>query len=223
MYEKRSIITSEQVKYILDQYQVLPFEYHHSKIDRITNLIRACHDRAYNAGWWHNPETLAPAARPVPELLALIHSELSEAYYGLCTGGADDKLPQYKMMPVEYADALIRALDLMGGYNMPVVCPPESYLTEFDSQFENPDCFLDDSDTINTAHFLVSQCLEAYRKNETLPDGSPALPARLVFFINFMLYTDSRLPEIVAAKLDFNDQREDHKIENRAKADGKKI
>lgn len=46
------------------------------------------------------------------EILALIHSELSEALEGLRKGDpANDQLPQYRYSEVELADALIRIAD----------------------------------------------------------------------------------------------------------------
>lgn len=46
--------------------------------------------------------------------LALIHSEVSEAFDGLQTGAMDKHLPHRKEVEVEIADALIRVLDFAG-------------------------------------------------------------------------------------------------------------
>lgn len=113
-------------------------------------LVKACHGRAYNNGWWHDPKTGAYKARPIPELLCLIHSEISEALEGYRKNLHDDHLPQHKMFDVELADALIRILDAAGGLGID-------------------------------------------------------------------------LPQIMMDKLQYNDNRADHKPENRAKDDGKKI
>ena len=53
-------------------------------------------------------------------LLALIHSEVSEAVEGRRKGLMDDHLPTRPMVEVELADALIRILDLCGrrGYDI---------------------------------------------------------------------------------------------------------
>lgn len=46
--------------------------------------------------------------------LALLHSEVSEAFDGLATGAMDKHLPHRTEVEVELADALIRLLDLSG-------------------------------------------------------------------------------------------------------------
>ncbi len=50
------------------------------------------------------------------ELIALCHSELSEALEGHRKDLQDDKLPHRKMVDVELADCLIRIFDIAGGY-----------------------------------------------------------------------------------------------------------
>ena len=113
-------------------------------------VVDACHHRAYNNGWWHDPKTGLGTSRPVPELLCLIHSEISEALEGYRKDLMDDHIKTRKMVEVELADALIRICDMAKGIGMD-------------------------------------------------------------------------LPGAVLDKLKYNDQRADHKIENRAKDGGKKI
>ena len=67
--------------------------------------------RIDNERWWRNLETGEMLERNVGELLALIHSEISEALEGHRKGLMDDHLPQYPMFTVELADAVIRILD----------------------------------------------------------------------------------------------------------------
>lgn len=80
-------------------------------------LTIACHGVASNAGWWHDLKTGESllGKKPVPELLCLIHSEISEAMEGHRKGLMDDKLPHRRMIEVELADALIRIFDMAGG------------------------------------------------------------------------------------------------------------
>lgn len=78
--------------------------------DSIEGLCEICRADATANGWWENP-------RSEPELIALMHSELSEAlecirehepdlYFG------DNEKPLGKMS--EYADVLIRIFDAVG-------------------------------------------------------------------------------------------------------------
>jgi len=83
-------------------------------------LTAACHGRAWNAGWWHNLDTGEKLERNVPELLCLIHSEVSEALEGFRKNLMDDKLPHRKMIEVELADVVIRVFDAAGGLGLDV-------------------------------------------------------------------------------------------------------
>lgn len=65
-----------------------------------------------NLKWWVDIETGQPIERNFGELIALCHSELSEALEGHRKNLMDDKLPHRKMAEVELADLLIRVFDL---------------------------------------------------------------------------------------------------------------
>ena len=105
----------------------------YSEVD-LNCLVYKCHKQAKNMGWWDKP-------RPVPELLCLIHSEISEAMEGYRKDQMDDHLPHRKMLEVELADALIRILDMAGGLELDLgaaVKEKMNYnLTRADHQPEN--------------------------------------------------------------------------------------
>lgn len=71
-----------------------------------------------NLKWWTNLETGEPLDRNFGEMIALCHSELSEALEGHRKGLMDDKLPHRKMAEVELADCVIRILDIAAGLGM---------------------------------------------------------------------------------------------------------
>lgn len=83
----------------------------------INSLADAVHEA--NAKWWTDLETGEyPIKRNVPELLCLVHSEISEAMEGHRKNLNDDHLPERKMIEVELADAVIRIFDISAGLGL---------------------------------------------------------------------------------------------------------
>lgn len=80
----------------------------------LNELSKTVH--AANIKWWQDLETGLPIKRNKGELLALIHSEISEALEGERKNLMDDKLPHRKMAEVELVDAIIRILDYAAGF-----------------------------------------------------------------------------------------------------------
>lgn len=58
--------------------------------------------------------------REIPELIALMHSELSEALEAHRKDLMDDKLPHRSGVEVELADCVIRILDTAGAYGLDI-------------------------------------------------------------------------------------------------------
>lgn len=86
----------------------------------INHLCQKCHQASVDGGWWHDLQTGEKLDRNKAEMLALIHSEISEALEGERKRLQDGKLPQWKAVETELADALIRIFDYAGGFGYDV-------------------------------------------------------------------------------------------------------
>lgn len=77
----------------------------------LTAAAALAHSTASNAGWYRNPLTGETIARNFGEVVALMHSELSEALEAHRKSLMDDKLSHRPGIEVEFADCIIRILD----------------------------------------------------------------------------------------------------------------
>lgn len=74
-------------------------------------MQRLAHKTATDAGWYVDPATGKQIERNFGEVVALMHSELSEALEADRKDLMDDKLPHRPGTEVEFADCLIRIFD----------------------------------------------------------------------------------------------------------------
>lgn len=173
------------------------------------------HQANIEAGWWTNLETGEPLDRNFGEMLALVHSELSECWRGIVDQCADDHLPGYLMYKVEIADACIRVYDMLGGCF--------SDLPDFvEFPLDMPEGFISVEDRLVYLHCLLSNALEHFRKSRR-SECKMYLYRFLDACYEWAEEDGFDLEEVIREKWDYNRSRADHKLENRLKSDGKKI
>lgn len=83
--------------------------------EAFSECLALCYFLSVEGGWYHDPKTGGMLDRNPGEMIALIHSEISEMLEGVRKDIMDDHLPERKSEEVEGADALIRIGDY-GGY-----------------------------------------------------------------------------------------------------------
>lgn len=157
-----------------------------------------CHARNVKAGWWTDLATGKPMKRSVGELFMLFVTEISEAYDAWLTGEPDDKLPQFPGLGVELGDLQIRLADFAGALLAGSIVA--------NSETDNP------GDAMFREVCEIARRYESIRKTDAAKGGEETG--------DFIPSAD--VGEMVVAKLEFNANRPDHKIENRLKEDGKR-
>ena len=157
------------------------------------------HAANVRAGWWTDIATGRPKKRNVGEMFVLIVTELAEAFRAYVNGDLDDKLPLFPGLGVELGDVQIRLADFMGALRA-------GRIVEHAQGTFNPgeDYFLRVREFAE-GYEAIRKTSSAVGEPETGEYIAPMDPVAMI-----------------AAKLAFNASREDHKIENRLKDDGKR-
>lgn len=87
----------------------------------IAELQALCYSRAKEVGWYKDLKTGEDIIPNVGERCMLVVSEISEGFEGARKNLMDDKLPNRKMIEVEWADAIIRMMDYAGYLELDVM------------------------------------------------------------------------------------------------------
>jgi NTP pyrophosphatase (non-canonical NTP hydrolase) len=74
-------------------------------ISQFSEIQKTVHENAVSKGWWEEN-------RSDGELIALMHSELSEALEALRKDLISDHIPEYEGVEEELADVVIRIMDM---------------------------------------------------------------------------------------------------------------
>lgn len=205
-----------------------------------SNAACKVHQANVDAGWWR-------AGRYLSTTLMLCVSELGEAMEGDRKNLMDDHLPEYKMLHVELADAVIRMLDCAGWlYPRLSVSDITAMQTDLlaDPQIDRHAisaparkcgipaqlliCVTSLCDVLNDLPYdLRHNTQEAFAMCGVSAPGPIGRAYSGLFNIvrycfGIAALQDVDLLPIINAKLAYNAKRADHKLENRAAVNGKK-
>lgn len=188
--------------------------------------IDKCHGASVRAGWWPDTEyTSAARAQLFATKIALIHSELSEALEGLRRHSQDEHLPTRRAIEVELADATIRTLDLLGAAQRQYTSERRQF-----AQALQADELLAATEAANKHSVVESLARLHYFVAAALLYESVSIwgiSKQLIYVIALLEALANKLNfdliETIEAKMAYNAERADHKLEARNAPNGKRF
>ena len=172
---------------------------------------QAAHVHKIHIQWWRDIHTGLPINKNSGELLMLVITELAEAVEGIRKNLMDDKLPHRKMEEVEMADAKIRLLDLAGGFGLDLWENTENQKPHLEF-------------TGNKAEEILRICHMV--SSTSFAEGlSVSLGVSLIIraIETYCRHYQLDLEGAILEKLEYNQKRQDHKVEHRRSEHGKKF
>ena len=174
-------------------------------------LAKTIHANNVAVGWWDNKDSVDPL-----EKLQLVSTEIAEATEGERKNIMDDHLPHRRMGEVELADAMIRLLDFGGAYGC-VYDKRDGWLCNN---------LIDIAKSVAGKHLAINAAIIDLARNFVGADTRiHRIDERFTQCVHIIEHVANDLGyDLEAAmteKLAYNEQRADHKRENRAKEGGK--
>lgn len=198
---------------------------HGDIIGSLDHLVEVCHTASRDAGWYTDIQTGKPLMRNVPEMLMLTVSEVAEAGAGWDDGDMDRHLPAYPAVAVELADTLIRLFDLAGYNGVPLGKVVHTLANRGEPYYGGTGSTFNWSRLFGITMHL-SEAMEGFRKQSTapgydFPQFHHGIGQAVRATVGAGALLGFHMRKIVDAKLAYNRQRADHKIENRKLVGGK--
>ncbi len=179
-------------------------------------MAREIHADNIAVGWWDNPDEC------LYQKLQLVSTEIAEATEGARKNLMDTHLSHRKMEEVEYADAMIRILDIGGKLRLEYIVG------------EDPHHYCLPTSSVGKQHLGINATIvnmaDSLRTYSNAPDRRilqlMTSEAYSAVINSIMKVASNRNCDVITAmeeKIIYNAQRADHKRENRAEANGKKF
>ena len=175
-----------------------------------------------NARWWHDLKTGEPIERNSAALIALMHSELDEAYRSMGSDLADEHVPQHTNFCVEVADYIVRVADFLA-HKDPKDAPLKDRTVDPIST-KDVMALHEKYALIHLyaeTHNKTSLALEALRVDDLVT--AREYLRRGVAYACAMVCDLCDIVDVINDKMDYNLTRADHSTSERKKLGGKKF
>lgn len=176
-------------------------------METLLDLQNRIYQQNVAMGWHDKP-------RSFNTFVCLFHSELSEGVEGLRKGLMDDHLVMYPMVVVEVADFVIRVLDWFGSQEDVSTLNSHIYSTTV--------LTMENIDYLAEMHQSVSAAMYFYDSEGGLDIVEEYLNEAISMAFSMANANGWDLVKIMNEKMVYNQNRADHKRENREKVGGKK-